>query len=202
MRIKKLIVAAVLALSVSGAFAGKNGSVSNLGLGIAFNPRKITVDSAAEYDINSFGAGINLMGLGYQKEGAKAAGLTCKWSVNATFGSGDVNGTDMDFGMDFSLLLGVGYGFIKTDNMYLGLLGVIGGEANVLLKETSVADVTFIYTPVKVFSVYASCVAGVGFGHTFANMDSKVDGIENLEDDDDIKPYFVCTPVIGVCWKF
>lgn len=220
---KLLITVAALAIGMSSLFAWTN----NIVLGVAGTiPTKVDTNCKELGTLKFNSIGMNMGYLGYADFGLSFLG-------ESTFGFGTAKGGELKkwnsetFGpanFEMTQMLGVGYGVIRTDNMYLGLFGVAGWaidagvaweqeDKEVAIKAAALesfnvgGNITAIYTPTNVFSIYASLTAGVAFG-AVEYMDEVV-STKDLDDDFEPKtdkyfadPFFRILPSIGIAWKF
>lgn len=129
-------------------------------------------------------------------------------------------------GLNGLFLIGAGYAPICTDKMFLGLYGVLGADVTVLFRDytkssylyeyeakysmahaASVlgANATFVYTPAKHFSLFASVCANYMFpAKVESEITQKVNGTKTFDGDEkfDYKGAFKFVPTVGICWKF
>lgn len=137
------------------------------------------------------------------------------------------------FAISGTELIGVGYSVVNQDNIFVGLFGTLGftsDAAFAISKENnnlnaSVAtlsgfltgiDVTAVYTPHKVFSLYASLSVNAGMGYLEgatgeADIDALKDHIKNEtkyepgvsgEFECAVNPFVKILPSIGIAWRF
>lgn len=225
---KKLIALAVaITLSISSLFAWTN--IINLGVeGSVPTHANTILDGAEDFTFNATGAEFGY--IGYFDFGLAVFDHT-------SVGLGTVKGEPFDsfadpiFGpMNFEVneLLGVGYGIIRNENLFLGAFGIIGSstdiafagkEAENIANATAVvsesflygANVTCVYTPSKIFSVFASVSFCGTIGiTTFASQSMEINE-EKIEKSTLKKPAvkehlnspgIKVLPTIGVAWKF
>lgn len=133
----------------------------------------------------------------------------------------------LQMNIEFNSLFGVGGAIIRNDKFFLGLYGNVGfsvdvcvvgcemdiGGYDVSATTTLVTpgflvggDVTFAFTPSKVFSIYASISANMEIAPlTTSETVASYDGSSHVLDDDSIEivdPAFKLIPTIGVSWRF
>lgn len=216
---KRFILLAVAALSVSNMFAftnivggGIKGSVPEFISSVNNDPNKQMV-------LNS--TGIDLMYIGVFN-----SGISVKESVNIGFGS--VNdyylnsfSSPMISPVNFAVsdLLGIGYGFIRTEKLYVGTFFNIGGEyngsgafdtQNYLGMGTCLllvgGDITAVFTPGRMISLFASVSANVGFGMC-GNISVRTGYRDWYPEDFSwdvrmVRPTLVMIPTIGIAFRF
>jgi len=225
---KILVAAAALVIGMGNLFAWTN--IIQLGVKGAFPEYITTTGSNAEnYKFNSTG-----IDLGYI--GTFDCGLSIKADVNCGFGSAKSpylsNLENVELGpVNFNSTesIGAGYSIINNDILFLGAYGNIGWSNNFALTAKQAEDKAFayglytesffvggevvaVYTPVKVFSLYASLSANVAFGSVARASGSvkitDVKGKEEVKPDVSDKsislanPYLLVKPSIGIAWKF
>lgn len=187
-------------------------------------PKKITTngDFSADYTFNSTG-----MELGYI--GIFNSGLAIKGDVN--LGLGSITGDFSTFSnpdlppMNFNVAekLGVGYSFINSDKITLAAFFDFGVSLDYAISmkkfidktvTTSLenkafflgGDITAIFTPSKIFSLYASVSTNIAFSQLTANTKIENNDDEYLTDyyseDYFAKPYLMILPSVGLAWKF
>lgn len=118
-----------------------------------------------------------------------------------------------------SEFVGLGYAFINRENLFLALYGNLGTDFNLAFAtkvgsdELSIAtvfssaflagaDLTVVYTPKSVFSIFASLSAEVGFSIMPVGIAEK-DNTEPLYSRVFLsKPFVQLNPTIGISWKF
>lgn len=219
---KLFILPLVLIISMSSLFAWTN--IIQLGL-TSTTPELIneTRTGNASYKMNGTGIDLGYIGIFDSKISLKA---------NTRIGIGSASGTTFDnfsnpaigpFNMNVTESIGVGYGFINTPQLYLGLFGIIGESVNcgVTAKEAAGTEyanlmvsssfflggeVAAVYTPGQVFSLYASLSANVAFANGI-EIEARKDKSSNTDPSADTrhflgKPYFKVIPSIGIAWKF
>lgn len=223
---KKLVLGlAAMVIGMSSLFAWTN----TIQLGVTGSvPEFITTTGKDSKDYK-----FNSTGISFGYIGTFDSGLALK--ANSNFGIGSIssdfldNMPDVEFGpynFNFTEIIGVGYNFINTDELLLGLYGTIGnsyncavaakekddmGYAGVILVNSFLigGELTAVYTPTDIFSVYASLSASVGLGDLSTITASKK--LTNATEEDKptsdttdylIKPYLKVLPSIGIAWKF
>ena len=207
MKLTKVIIAGIMALAANGAFAWTN----NVGFGLrAYSPLNTTVKSmpgTGDVEYKTANWGLNVMYVGYAD-----SGFTVKDSFN--LGGGKIENTDDEVNVHLSNYVGLGYGIVRTEKLYFGLLGTLGIDVNGNATADSTSDytstlaafvlggdATLIFTPVKTFSMYASFMIGGGFGRfRLEEKNRKTDAKTTV--DRDLTPYLVISPTVGFCWKF
>jgi len=216
---KLLVLCAVAVISVSNLFAFTN----IVGGGIKGSVPEILIstnqDPVKQMTLNN--TGLNLMYIGCFN-----SGLSIKESLN--YGIGSVRGYYMDsfatpmispITFTVSNLVGVGYAIIHTENLYLGAFVNAGAEtsfAGAFDKHSSQGvatclglvggDVTAVFTPGRLISIFASVSANVGFGGTGGATISGYSHKHGPEyydwDVALVNPTFVLIPTIGIAFKF
>lgn len=219
---KKIVLTlAALAIGMSSLFAWTNIPI----LGITGTIPTFITPADSELDtIKTNGVGLNLGYIGYFD-----FGLAFKDTTALGFGTAKSNYFDSlnspfygPFGIDFSEIIGVGYGVIRTDNLFLGVFGNIGvsTEIAVAAKKTNEyktgkvivaeslllgTDVTAVYTPSKVFSLFASVSVNAAFGGVETASAVVYEGKDLKSHDEEwysANPYLKVLPTIGIAWKF
>lgn len=175
---------------------------NNLGFGVRLPfPQSFSVDDTRSSSVDYSPCGIDVQYLGYFSNG-----LSLKGNFDLAFSSMSSGSADFTSAA-VTERLGVGYGFLRTEKLYFGLLGFLGydfvyatnNDARISTTYTFTrfvigADPTLIFTPGKKFSLYASFALGAGFG----NLEAELVGKTKY----DLKPSFVTYPAIGMSWKF
>lgn len=220
---KKIIAGlAALVLGASSLFAWTN--IVDLGITGSI-PEKIetTGKNSSSYTFNNIGIDIGYIGIFDSNLAIKAATKVGLGSVDAAVLDAFTDPEIGPLNINATETIGVGYGFINTDNLFLGVFGNIGASCNVGVAAredddyryaTSVvsstyfigADISAVYTPTSIFSIYGSVSANIAYGMVTSGSIK-----QNLSNRDDIvtdskehltKPYFKLIPTIGVAWKF
>lgn len=223
---KKLLLSlTALVIGMSSLFAWTN----NIQLGISGSfPEMVTTrgENSSDYKFNNTGISIGYIG-------TFESGLSLK--ATSSFGMGSASGIHFDnfadsefgpFNFNFTEILGVGYGIVNTDELFLGIFGTIGesynyaiaakeagdyGYANIALSNSFLLGgaIDAIYTPTKIFSVYASLSASLAIGDlsTITASQKITNTSDNDKPDADVtdylaKPYLKILPSIGIAWKF
>lgn len=229
---KKIILVMLSAfICISSSFCYTN--IISLGVK-GFIPSKIT-GTTTEYDTNptpetatfSFDAiGLNL---GYI--GCFDNGFTFKDNTSVGFGLGktsckamDVyNGSQNLFNIGITELVGIGYNFVNNDKLFVALYGNIGLDLNIALTGATIGDkvyattvispafllggdFTFVFTPKKVFSIYASISANYAYSlipavTAYTTMSTKIPNT-SYNRVFSTQAYFKAVPTIGISWKF
>jgi len=225
---KKLLVSlAALAIGMSSLFAWTN--TITLGIeGSVPTKTKTVISEGGDYTFNA--TGLELGYIGYFDTGLAFLDQT-------SVGFGTVKGdpfdsfTDPVFGpmnIEVNEIIGVGYGIIRTENLFLGAFGIIGSSTDIAFagkKDENIANATTavvesflyganiscVYTPSKVFSVFGSVSVCGTIGSTyFANGSIEInkDDVEKSKvQDPTVKerlntPGIKILPTIGVAWRF
>lgn len=222
---KKLIaLAAAITLSATSLFAWTNIITLGTKGGVPVYADPVETEAPA-FEFDAYGIDLSYIGF-------FDFGLAIKNSTSIGLGpsrSHDFDSLDGSyFGpmcVEVNETFGVGYGIIRKENLFLGIFGTVGcstdvafagkktggiatGQAAVLESFYLGTDVTAVYTPSKVFSIYASLAASVGSG-----VMEIAEGRYNFRDEHDSKdygisesfvvyPYFKFVPTLGIAWKF
>ena len=118
---KKILAFVAATLFGAAAFAGSWQSTVGLGFAIPISTFGIDEDGADDIKQTSFNA--DLMYLGVHTEN----GLTAKFDFSIGVPKcDDIPDGDGEDPIDFTFDLGVGYSFIRTEKITLGVLGVFG----------------------------------------------------------------------------
>lgn len=229
---KILLTVAAMVIGMSSLFAWTN--TIQLGVKGSFPEQIYTTGTRADkFTFNSTGIDIGYIG-------TFDCGLSLKGNCSAGVGSVKNsyldNIQDAEFGpynFNTTESIGVGYSFINTDVLFLGAYGNIGNSNNIAIAASHADDTGFgsclansnvfigaevaaVYTPVKIFSIYASISANLAFGNlTTASGSLKLTNISRDMDDDErlrpditectdflTKPFLFVKPSIGIAWKF
>lgn len=168
-------------------------------------------------------------GLSFDYAGTFESGFSMRGIIDLNYSGSDLKvgfdeGDEM-MGINFMLLAGVGYAPVRTEKMFLGLYGVVGVDVTTLMYEESRtsylykdkyeltlthsapvigANATFIYTPAKSFSLFASVCANLMLPAEFKTESTIEEDGEKLKFDNktDCIAAFKFVPTIGICWKF
>lgn len=218
---KLLVTLAALAIGMSSLFAWTNiptlgitGPVLNF-----INPIDSELDT-----IKINGTGLNLGYIGYFD-----FGLAFKDSTSIGFGTAHSNYFDNmespsfgPLGIDITEIIGVGYGAIRTDNLFLGVFGNVGfstdvaaaakktdeynyGQALVVESFLVGADVTVVYTPSTIFSLFGSVSVNAAFGGIQTASEAinrETDRRNEHTDSFFAEPFVKILPTVGIAWKF
>lgn len=171
----------------------------------------------------------NQTGFSIDYAGTHESGFSVRGIFDINYSSSNLTVEDDDDelnGLNGLFLIGAGYAPICTDKMFLGLYGVLGADVTVLSCEytkssylyeykaeysmthaASVlgANATFVYTPAKHFSLFASVCANYMFpAKVEAEITQKLNGTKTFDSDKkfDYKGAFKFVPTVGICWKF
>lgn len=216
----KKILAFVMAIGMSlSASAFAKTYTNNLGFGITFpQPIKYEVTSGAAKDsrTEALNGGFDFQYLGYFD-----FGLAFKANLELTVGNETFTNSvgkevwNDNSGIESSFRLEAGYGFVRTDHVFVGLFAFFGSDY--YLSECTVKSIKYkisysgatfgidpaiIFTPNDCFSLYASCGLGVSFDDKmkFTIKNEITDREESGKCD--VKNRFVLYPAFGICWKF
>lgn len=202
------------AILFSGFLCYGNEMTHYLGIGIrlpSFLSAKTKV-SNTDFSISAITFGGDVSYLGVFDNGLSIEGNLGVFTGPSKFKVDDeTSDTELSFG--FNWRLGLGYGFVRTEKIYFGLLGFIGCEQYILANDYNVRDVKnrlsvksdrFIMgiDPVIHYSVsdnvtlFANCGIGASFGKL--NVESKTNGMTSTSDFS-VSP--IIYPTIGIAYK-
>ena len=182
-------------------------------------------DSSMDFDIKFK----NQTGLSLDYAGTHESGFSMRAILDINYSNSNLKVGDDDDelkGLNGLFLVGAGYAPICTDKMFLGVYGVIGADVTVLYRDKTSyssyskteseyslthtasvlgANATFVYTPAKHFSLFASVCANYMIPAKIqAEMTLKENGTKIFDSDEkyDYKGAFKFVPTVGICWKF
>ena len=182
-------------------------------------------DSSMDFDIKFK----NQTGLSLDYTGAHESGFSMRAILDINYSNSNLKAGDDDDdleGLNGLFLIGAGYAPVCTDKLFLGIYGVLGADLTVLYLDKTAytnyqkseneyslthaasvlgANVTFVYTPAKHFSLFASICTNYMFPTKVeADMTQKVNGVKIFDSDEkyDYKGAFKFVPTAGICWKF
>lgn len=216
---KKIITLVVALVAMTVSVSAKNWTnFVNVGWRI---PTSVTLKTDAASTDSIKISPITGLDLGYT--GCLHNGFSVRAIIDLDYSKSKINSSDDDGSMaNFDFLFGIGYAPIHTDELYLGFFGMIGCSLEYYNYESTTSmggvilnkiedtaffknpviglNTMFVYTPFKVFSLYAS----LGLNCLLPG-DLKVNSTYNGVNKDynaDIKTAFMVVPAIGLCWKF
>ena len=168
---KKLLVAAVIAVCALGSAAAERVSVKGLNLSFPYCTKSITVDDDdvdGKVDLNSFGYGINYqsMSAGSGNWGFSSIFGVGLGAVNAELGSDDAILSKPDFtGGNFNLKWGWGIAPVSNERVVLGIHGMIGFD---FFYGTTTINSADAYLLDFDFWIGADCLCAIKLSGNFA----------------------------------
>ena len=152
-------------------------------------------------------------------------GFSVRALIDLNFSTSNIDITDTDSelstfpGLNMTYLIGAGWAPIRNDHFFFGFYGMLGFDFSVFAYDTSwfsssiskkdayayfaflpAVNATFVWTPVKTFSLFATATVGYACP-TFILHETKTNGSDSTDS-------YLTTggakviPTIGICWKF